>query len=149
MIFLLGILLALFGLLGGQSASSDARPAAVTASGSIRVVARACPEGVAAGAASADRCPVWPGGAAMQATDLNGNAWGMNASRDPSLPGNPVVYSLDDLAFGAYTLGDPVVPAGYSSFVVDGARTGSGGLQVDLSQENPHAELVVYFLMSS
>src|SRR4051794_18370698 len=100
MVLLIAILLSLFGLLGGREPTPEITPSPAT--GSIRVVARACPAGVNSAKALAAACPVWPDGVAIQATDRNGNAWGMNASRDASLPGDPVVYSLDNLAFGTY-----------------------------------------------
>lgn len=150
MAVLLGILLALLALvgIGEPSVSSTSVPAAPSAStGSIRVIARSCPSGVTSARASADACAIWPDGAAIQATDLNGNAWGMNASRDASLPGNPVVYSLDGLAFGTYNLGAPALPAGFTSFIISGAQSTAGGNpHVELSAAHPHTELVVYFL---
>lgn len=149
MAVLVGILLGLLALLGGRS-SSDATVTPAPEAGSIRVIARACPDGVTAAQASTGACPIWPGGAALMLTDPNGNAWGMNAGRDDSLPGSPNVYSLDGLAFNTYTLGAPELPAGYASYVVSGAESGVGGTQqVTLSAAHPHAELVVYFLKTS
>lgn len=145
---IVGILLAVLLLLGFGGATSESSGSSAPApAGSIHVVARACPAGVNAAQASEDRCPIWPDGAAIQATDLNGNAWGMDASRDADQPGNPVVYTLDGLAFGTYRLGDPQLPPGFSSFLVIGAQTTSGGqATVNLTQANPHAEITVYFL---
>jgi hypothetical protein len=148
MVLLIALLLSLLGLLGGREPTPEITPSPAT--GSIRVVARACPAGVHATQTSADVCSIWPDGAAIQATDRKGNAWGMNASRDPSLPGNPVVYSLDSLAFGTYALGKPVPPAGYNGFFIAGATlTASGNAEVDLSPAHSHVELTVYFLKNA
>jgi hypothetical protein len=148
MVILIALLLSLLGLLGGREPTPEITPS--PAAGSVRVIARACPAGVNEAKASAANCPVWPDGAAIQATDQNGNAWGMNASRDAALPGNPVVYSLDDLAFGTYVLGDPALPAGYDRFFIAGATLATGGNpEIDLSPGKSHAEITVYFLKTS
>ncbi len=145
MVILLGLLLSLLALLGERGAAPEVTPVAAT--GSIRVIARACPIGVTAANASSDLCPVWPRGAAIQASDVNGNAWGMNASHDSTLPGDPVVYELEGLAFGVYTLGEPSLPSGFKSYFIAGAQQSSGGNpQIELSVAVPHAELTVYYL---
>jgi hypothetical protein len=74
----------------------------------------------------------------------------MNASRDSSLPGDPVVYSLDGLNFTTYTLSAPQLPPGFSSFSIAGAQPASGDqLKIELTPERPHAEITVYLLRSS
>ena len=116
-------------------------------SGSIRVIARACPTGVTAVDASSSVCSVWVDGAAIQVTDLMGNAWGMNASRDNTAPHSPVIYSLDGMAFGTYRLGQPTVPPGFTAFFIAGAElTSSGDPQIDLNPDNARGEITVYFL---
>ena len=152
MAVIIGILLALLAVLGfgGDASQSAGGGRAPAATGSIRVIARACPADVTSANASASNCPIWPDGAAIQATDMNGNAWGMNASRDASLPGDPVIYSLDGLNFTTYTLGSPQLPAGFSSAYIAGARATTGGQsRIELTPEQPHAEITVYFLRSS
>lgn len=153
MALIVGILFALLAVLGfggGSASQSTGGSWAPYPSGSIRVVARACPAGVTNANASDDACPIWPDGAAIQVTDPQGNAWGMNASRDASLPGDPVIYSLDDLNFTTYTLGAPQLPPGFSSFSIAGAHVmASGQSQIELTPEQPHVELKVYFLRSS
>jgi len=141
---ILTFILSLLALLGIHSASpSPAEPS----SGSIRVIARSCPAGVSPTAASPGACSVWVDGAAIQVTDVHGNAWGMNASRDDSLAGAPVIYSLDNLAFGTYTFGQPSLPAGFTSYVIAGAQLPpGGGAKITLETSRARAEITVYFL---